>query len=97
MIGAWATTALDEVATYLWQTELACVEAAIATPTPAPASVEATPPPGSPPQAPQPPTPTSAQRQEPVLPAADAKPDIQQLLHALRDQKVLEALVKLLR
>ncbi|MBO9879804.1 hypothetical protein [Xanthomonas sp. D-109] len=102
MIGAWDATATDDVAAYLWHTELSRVGAAVTAPaptsTPTPTAGTATAPPATPPQEPPPPSSQSpAPAPTPVPPATEATADMQRLLHALSDQKVLEALIKLLR
>ncbi|MCW0453422.1 hypothetical protein [Xanthomonas sacchari] len=97
MIGAWDATATDDVVAYLWHTELSRVGAAVTTPaptsTPTPTAGTATAPPATPPPSSQSPAPAPT----PVSPAIEATADMQRLLHALSDQKVLEALIKLLR
>ncbi|MBO9872452.1 MULTISPECIES: hypothetical protein [Xanthomonas] len=102
MIGAWDATATDDVAAYLWHTGMSRGDAAVTTPaptsTPTPAAGTATAPAATPPQ--EPPTPSSqspAPAPTPVPPATEATADVQRLLHALSDHKVLEALIKLLR
>ncbi|MCC4592568.1 hypothetical protein LL974_15635 [Xanthomonas campestris pv. cannae] len=106
MIGAWDATATDDVAAYLWHTELSRGDAAVTTPaptstptpTPSPTAGTATAPVAPPPQEPPPPSSQlPAPAPTPVPPATQATADVQRLLHALSDQKVLEALIKLLR